>query len=69
MADASRTIELIFAATDQTSSALSSMGSGLDDFNTKVSAVAEPIANFTERLLKPEGAAAPLFHGLSCLHY
>lgn len=58
MADVSRAIELIFSATDQTGGALSSIGSGIDDVNAKVSAVAEPIATFVERLLAIEGAVA-----------
>lgn len=56
--DVQRTIELIFSASDQTGSAISSIGSGLDSFNQQVSAVAGPLANFTESLLALEGAVA-----------
>jgi TP901 family phage tail tape measure protein len=58
MADARRVIELIFSATDDVSGTLNAIGSGVGDFEQKVSAVAEPLANFTQRLLLLEAAAA-----------
>lgn len=64
MAEVSRAIELLFNATDNTSSVVAGIGSGLDSLNQKVSAVAQPLANFTESLLKIEGAALAVGAGL-----
>jgi TP901 family phage tail tape measure protein len=48
---------LIFSAIDQTTQVVSGISEGIEDLGEKIDAVADPIANFTERLLKVEGAA------------
>jgi TP901 family phage tail tape measure protein len=55
--EASRTIELIFSAIDQTSKVVSGISEGVAGLGDQIDAVADPLANFTERLLKIEGAA------------
>lgn len=68
MADLARTIEIIFGATDNLSPALTSIGEKLGDFDTGIQSVAQPLADFAEKLLAGEAAATALaaaFVGLS----
>jgi TP901 family phage tail tape measure protein len=55
--EASRTIELIFAAVDHTSQVVSGITEGVTKLGEQFDKVTDPLANFTESLLKIEGAA------------
>jgi TP901 family phage tail tape measure protein len=64
MADLTKTIEVIFKGVDDTSDAISKIGSSISSFSSSVGSVTGPISNFTTSLLKVEagivavGAAA-----------
>tara|TARA_R110002074_G_scaffold402332_1_gene607505 strand:+ start:10946 stop:13819 length:2874 start_codon:yes stop_codon:yes gene_type:complete len=58
MADATKTIEVIFGAVDSTKAGVRSALDGFDTFDKKVQSVAEPVANFTQSLIKVEAAIA-----------
>lgn len=57
MADITRTIELIFAATDKTGSVFNSIEGGVQSFSSKVDTATAPLASFTKGLLAAEVAA------------
>lgn len=54
MADISKTIEIIFGATDN------GLSSSLSKFDTAIQGVAQPVGDFTKSLLKAEGAIAAI---------
>lgn len=60
MVDASRTIEIIFNALDQTGSGMSSVAGNLNDVADKASKVTEPLSNIAEDALKAEAAILAL---------
>jgi len=61
MADLSKTVEIIFGATDKnTKATVDSIAGSLTTFDAGIQRIAQPVANFTESLLKAEGAIAAL---------
>ncbi|MDF1577672.1 MAG: phage tail tape measure protein [Desulfobulbales bacterium] len=56
MADAQRTLEVIFAGTDRVSKTVKGISSSVDRFAGSVGDVTQPLADFTGNLLKLEGA-------------
>ncbi len=63
MADLTRTIELLFTATNRTGSVFTSVGSGLDDLNTGVRNVAQPLADVTTAVVKLDAMLAAMAAG------
>lgn len=55
-----RTVELIFGATDNTGDVLNDLSSNLNAFDAGIQAFAEPFANFTKGLLATEASIAVL---------
>jgi len=61
MADIQRTVEIIFGAVDRdVRSTINSIESSLSTFDAGVQGVAQPLASFTDNLLKTEAAIAAL---------
>jgi TP901 family phage tail tape measure protein len=63
MADLRKTIQVIFQGTDDMAGALGSVGSGIDKFAGKVNSATQPLADFTDSLLKSEAALAAMAIG------
>ena len=62
-ADVSKTVEIIFGATDQASATLRSIGGELDRFETNLTRVTGPLASATDALLKFEAVLAAVAAG------
>lgn len=63
MADVAKTIEIIFAGTDDMSNTLSSIGSNLETFGTGLQDIGAPFADATEKVLLFEAALVALTIG------
>ena len=57
-ADLTRTIEILFEGTNNTGTAITSVGKGLDTLNTNIAGVAAPFAAVTEAVVKLDAALA-----------
>lgn len=60
MANLEKTVEIIFAGVDKTSSIFSSVGKKLDQFSGKVQNVAQPLSNVADDVLKLDTALVTL---------
>lgn len=60
MANLEKTVEIIFAGVDKTSSIFSDVGKKLDQFSGKVQNVAQPLSNVADDVLKLDAALATL---------
>ena len=60
MADLKRTIEILFEGTNNTGTAITAVGRGLDNLNYQVASVAQPFADFTTAVVKLDAVLAGL---------
>jgi len=60
MADLKRTIEILFEGHNNTGTAITAVGRGLDNLNYQVASVAQPFADFTGAVVKLDAALAGL---------
>ena len=60
MADLKRTIEILFEGTNNTGTAITAVGRGLDNLNYQVASVARPFADFTTAVVKLDAVLAGL---------
>ena len=65
MADLTKTIDILFTATDKTAGAFQSVGQGLGDLASNAQTITQPIANVTKSLLAVEGAVAAVGIGMA----
>jgi len=63
MADVSKVIEIVFAGNDKVSGTISTVSGKLDTFSTAVYAVAEPLSNIADDIIKFDTALVALTVG------
>lgn len=67
MADLTKTIDIIFGATDNASGTVKTISDSFNEFETSLSSITDPIAGFTSDLLKAEAAIVAI--GTAALFY
>ena len=60
MADLKRTIEILFEGTNNTGTAITAVGRGLDTLNYQIATVAQPFADLTTAIVKLDAVLAGL---------